>query len=79
MKYRKTELVDAEQFDGSDEMAKKYKMLELLPFAGNWSINTFQGEVYVHVGDWIATSVDGEHWPIADDVFKRTYEPVEEK
>ncbi|KZU02844.1 prophage Lp1 protein 31 [Lactiplantibacillus plantarum] len=27
----------------------------------------------INVGDWIATGVNGEHWPIADDVFKKTY------
>lgn len=24
-------------------------------------------------GMWIATGKNGEHWPIADDVFKQTY------
>lgn len=30
----------------------------------------------INKGDWIATSIDGEHWCIADDIFKRTYEEV---
>ncbi len=28
----------------------------------------------LHKGDWIATGIDGEHWAIADDIFRRTYE-----
>lgn len=30
----------------------------------------------INKGDWIATGIDGEHWCIADDIFKRTYEEV---
>lgn len=26
-----------------------------------------------NIGDWIATGVNGDHWPIADDVFRKTY------
>lgn len=25
-------------------------------------------------GDWIATGIDGEHWCIANDIFRKTYE-----
>ena len=25
------------------------------------------------IGDWIATGIDGEHWAIKDDIFKKTY------
>lgn len=32
-----------------------------------------------HVGDWVATGINGEHWPIADDIFKKTYVEVKEK
>ncbi|WP_106904676.1 DUF1642 domain-containing protein [Lactiplantibacillus plantarum] len=27
----------------------------------------------INLHDWIATGVNGEHWAIADDVFKKTY------
>lgn len=81
MKYRKTTLIEAERFDGSEKMIKKYCL-------GYWkgtdtniiyeySIPTLEGPMDLGIGDWIATGVNGEHWAIADDVFKKTYEPVE--
>jgi len=39
----------------------------------NWHIKTLEGELKVKPGDWIATGLNGEHWAIADDVFKKTY------
>lgn len=39
----------------------------------NWYVKTLKGELKVKPGDWIATGVNGEHWPIAEDVFKKTY------
>ncbi|AWI40684.1 hypothetical protein LpLQ80_09155 [Lactiplantibacillus plantarum] len=39
----------------------------------NWHVKTLEGDLKVKPGDWIATGVNGEHWPIADDVFKKTY------
>lgn len=92
MKFRKTALIEAEKFDASNEMIKKYHV-GVLPSMlidkfnepdddKNWSkvqyrIATLEGMMKLHVNDWIATGVNGEHWAIADDVFKKTYEPVE--
>lgn len=76
--YRKTATIKAEQFDGSDEIAKKYDVhwrigdygfIALLP--------TREGNMLIRKGDYIATGVDGEHWVIAPDIFKRTYERVD--
>ena len=41
--------------------------------AHNWHIKTLEGDLKVNTGDWIATGIKGEHWPIADNVFKKTY------
>lgn len=73
--YRKTATIKAEQFDGSNEMIERYDMgFQLAPNGkGGAIIKTLEGDLLVHVGDWIATGVNGEHWPIADDVFKKTY------
>lgn len=73
--YRKTATIKAEQFDGSNEMIELYDMgFQLAPNGkGGAIIKTLEGDLLVHVGDWIATGVNGEHWPIADDVFKKTY------
>ncbi|MCV3330065.1 DUF1642 domain-containing protein [Pediococcus pentosaceus] len=39
----------------------------------DWRIKTIEGDMKINPGDWIATGVEGEHWAIADDVFKKTY------
>ncbi|ARO06832.1 DUF1642 domain-containing protein [Lactiplantibacillus plantarum] len=39
----------------------------------NWHVKTLEGDLKINPRDWIATGIDGEHWPIADDVFKKTY------
>lgn len=41
---------------------------------GEGYLKTKEGPMMVHKGDWIATGIDGEHWAIADDIFRRTYE-----
>ncbi len=38
---------------------------------------TLEGGHIVTPGDWIATGVQGEHWPIKADVFATTYELVD--
>ena len=82
MKYRKTALIEAEQFDGSQEMIDKYH-LEIWKGTDDnviyeYSIPTLEGVMDLGVNDWIATGVNGEHWAIADDVFKKTYEAVKD-
>ena len=71
--YRKTATIKAEQFDGSDDMINKYHIefdeAYVLPFR----IETMEGWIGMAVCDWIATGIDGEHWPIADDIFQKTY------
>ena len=77
--YRKKTTIKAEQFDGSDEMMIKYS-IQANPeghyFGGFplYELPTKEGNMEVHKGDWIATGIDGEHWAIADDIFRRTYE-----
>jgi len=75
--YRKTATIKAEQFDGSDETIKRYK---LGFFKGmdtgtiyEYTILTTEGRMDLNMGDWIATGVNGEHWAISDDVFNKTY------
>ncbi|HJE14593.1 MAG TPA: DUF1642 domain-containing protein [Lapidilactobacillus dextrinicus] len=71
--YRKTATIKAEQFDNSREMAEKYHVeydgAYVLPFR----IDTPKGWLGIKVGDWIVADDDGKYWPIADDVFKKTY------
>lgn len=37
-------------------------------------IDTLEGRHDVQIGDWIATGIKGEHWPIKPDIFAATYE-----
>ncbi|AHA04714.1 hypothetical protein [Pediococcus pentosaceus] len=85
--YRKTATIKAEQFDGSDAMIKKYGIIKEAFVIDGWGITddyqyfikTHEGKLIVNIGDWIATGVEGEHWAIADEIFKKTYEEVEDK
>ncbi|MBP5807848.1 DUF1642 domain-containing protein [Lactiplantibacillus argentoratensis] len=71
--YRKTATIKAEQFDGSDEMREKYHIAIGSGWVAPYRINTLEGWVGVQINSWIATGVNGEHWTITDDVFKKSY------
>ena len=84
--YVKKSSIWAEQFDGSKAMAEKYNVVSTT--VGDdygvpggplmlYTITTLEGGLRIQIGDWIATGVNGEHWPIQDKIFKATYEPVE--
>jgi hypothetical protein len=79
--YRKTATIQAEQFDGSTEMMKRYGIHEanVPPMVTdlNLYLPTKEGDMVIKQDDWIATGVDGEHWVIADDIFHKTYERCE--
>ncbi|WP_251908434.1 hypothetical protein [Lentilactobacillus kefiri] len=85
--YRKIATIQAEQFDGTQKMIKKYGIEDSAESGYNdsdWEdeglcIPTKEGYLRINNGDWIATGVNGEHWPIADDIFKKTYVEVKEK
>lgn len=36
-------------------------------------IQTREGEMLGHPGDWIITGVEGERYPCADSIFRKTY------
>lgn len=40
-------------------------------------IQTLEGEMRAEMGDWIIKGVKGEFYPIKNEIFKETYEPVE--
>lgn len=78
-KYIKTAVIEAEQFDGSSEMIKKYG-LKYVPSGPHLDIKlvipTLEGNMALEKGDWIATGVNGEHWAVAQDIFEKTYAPT---
>ncbi|MDY2689186.1 MAG: hypothetical protein SOV64_06890 [Limosilactobacillus reuteri] len=74
-KYKKIVPIEAEQFNGSIEMARKYNIERGDTGAGyEYYLPTNEGDMAFNEGDYIATGVDGEHWCIAKDIFERTYE-----
>lgn len=76
--YRKTALIEAEQFNGSTKQIARYKVHVVGPTswggASHFLLPTKEGNMKLNVGDYIATGVDGEHWAIDQDIFERTYE-----
>ena len=77
-KYIKTGTTEFEQFDGSDEMIGKYdidpeQIGEGMPI---YQLETLRGTIQIFIGDWIATGAEGEHWPVDDDIFKKTYKKL---
>lgn len=81
--YRKKTTIEAEQFDGNDEMMEKYGIIPDSGFVTphHWSqwfvLPTKEGDMKLDKGDWIATGINGEHWCIANDIFRKTYEKCE--
>lgn len=81
--YRKTDTIKAEQFDCSDEMVNRYGLIDRgghivddLHVDNMCFIPTLEGQMKINLHDWIATNANGEHWPITDDVFKKTYDEL---
>ncbi|GEK64251.1 hypothetical protein LJA01_21540 [Lactobacillus japonicus] len=68
----------AEQFDGSNEMVDKYELIDAGIMLGTHRSPELYltGSGKVDVGDWIATSVNGERWLITDEVFKQKYKEL---
>ena len=74
-KYKKIVPIEAEQFNRSIEMARKYNIERGDTGAGyEYYLPTNEGDMAFNEGDYIATGVDGEHWCIAKDIFEKTYE-----
>lgn len=76
-KYVKTVPVEAIRFDGSKEMIDKYELGHRRDYEKPWldqtTIWTLEGEMQIVEGDWLVTGINGEHWAIKDDVFRKSY------
>lgn len=76
--YRKKTTIKAEQFDGSDEMIKKYDISTYSMDDSEWfDLYTVEGAMEIEKGDWIIGD-DGKYWIIPDDIFRRAYEGMSE-
>ena len=80
MKFRKKPIVV--------EAVQYFKGVEIDGLEFNWDNNpmtpdevtvvTPEGRVGVSEGSWVVIGVNGELYPCKDDIFQKTYEPVEE-
>ena len=76
--YRKKTAIKAEQFDGSDEMVKKYDISTYSMDDSEWfDLYTVDGAMEIEKGDWIIGD-DDKYWFIPDDIFRMTYEEMSE-
>jgi hypothetical protein len=57
-----------------DGIEKEPRMVLDLDFAA--VVNTLEGVMRAHKGDWIITGVEGEKYPCKPDIFRKTYEQV---
>ena len=39
-------------------------------------INTLEGVMIAHMGDWVIKGVNGEFYPCKNDIFEKTYEEL---
>ncbi|WKF86013.1 hypothetical protein [Lacticaseibacillus pantheris] len=77
--YRKVVTVDAEQFDESASMIKRYKISQPDSIAPEYVMSANTEDIaYLRKGDWIVTGEFGDHWPIRDEVFRSSYKEVHE-
>lgn len=42
-------------------------------------IETLEGTMHANTGDWLIRGIKGEYYPVKDNIFQETYEPVEEE
>lgn len=74
--YRKIATVQAEQFDGSEKMIKKYDIGKHGMDGDAWfDLNTVEGFMEIVKGDWIVSCESGT-WFIPDRIFRQTYEEI---
>ena len=76
-KWARKHYIQPDNFIGSDEESDD-RPIWYAPSAGMLIISTLEGEMEAKIGDWIIKGVKGELYPCKDDIFRATYEPVEE-
>ncbi|BDZ30610.1 DUF1642 domain-containing protein [Lactiplantibacillus sp. WILCCON 0030] len=73
--YRKTAMIQAEQFDGSEEMIVQYGVVRerSVYYNGGFDCYIPPRRNSLRLNDWIVTKFSGKYKVISDDVFKQTY------
>lgn len=84
-KYIKTGTTEFEQFDETSEQCFKFGIIDKALLTSvesvaygtdRYTIPTLEGDMIIHPNDWIATGVEGEHWSVKDEIFKKTYKKL---
>jgi len=57
---------------------KKALVIEAYQTNKEMIVETLEGPLRAAPGDWIITGIRGEQYPCKPDVFKKTYEPVDD-
>ena len=83
-KFRKKPvIVDAEQWQGSQESFNKILAMGLMDWlpggmgADTFTIKTLEGNFIVKKGDWVIKDIKGEFYSCKPEIFKQTYEAVD--
>lgn len=80
MKYRKTALVEAEQFLPADGKIPAGVIADGLSdprkSPSQWVLDTLEGRHTLRPGDYICTGPAGERWNVEQSIFEATYEPA---
>lgn len=58
---------------------KKPVIIHARQLGEDMDIETLEGTMHANAGDWLIRGIAGEYYPCKDDIFQRTYEPVEEE
>lgn len=85
MKYRKKPvIIDAVQWNPDKPLGDYPEWLAqeiqstAIPVLMGLRIFTLEGGMTANPGDWIIRGIKGELYPCKDEIFRSTYEPVEE-
>lgn len=58
---------------------KKPIIIDAVQWYDHGWIDTLEGGHIVCPGDWIIKGIKGEYYPCKPDIFRQTYEPVEDE
>lgn len=77
MKFRKKPVeIEAEQYWHNKTVSGVCYCMN--PQVNGAHVHTLEGPLKVSNGDWIIKGVRGEFYPVKDDIFRETYEAVNE-
>jgi len=72
-------MIDGDVFEGEfRNCVKKPMVVKAVQMADDFKVTTPVGVVYGKAGDYLMIGVGGERYPVRKDIFKKTYEWVED-